>query len=108
MPYIPVYAEGVTIIEYSIWSDTSGVLSKDRGGVYMDSEVRLINIKSNRERGMERIIRLLWVIVVLLIILIAKDSIPTRVRANAPMAVDIQRIGGSTIVGKVIDVRIHD
>ena len=40
----------------------------------VDSKARLINIKSNRERGMDRIVRLLWVIVVLLVILIAKES----------------------------------
>ena len=63
----------------------------------MDSKTRLINIKSNRERGMDRIVRLLWVIVVLLVILIAKDSIPRRIQATAPIDVNIVEVGDTKI-----------
>ena len=57
---------------------------------------------------MERIIRLLWVIVVLLVILIAKDSIPKRVQATGAMDVNISNIGGSSVIGRVLDVRLVD
>ena len=57
---------------------------------------------------MERIVRLLWVIVVLLVILIAKDSIPRKAAATAPMDVNISRIGGSSQIGRVITVEIKE
>ena len=69
---------------------------------------RLENVKNKQGEGMERIIRLLWVIVVLLVILIAKDSIPRRVDADYRQSVNISAIGGSSIIGKVLNVRLVD
>ena len=77
-------------------------------GYRADSEIRHANIKNKQGVGMEKIIRLLWVIIVLLVVLIAKDSIPRRVQATGAMDVNIQSIGGSTIWGKTLDVRLVD
>ena len=72
----------------------------------MDSMTRYHNSKKKQGEGMERIIRLLWVIVILLVVLIAKDSIPKRVNADYRQSINISAIGGSSIIGKVLDVRI--
>ena len=57
---------------------------------------------------MGMIVRLMWVIVILLVVLIVKDSIPVRVQADAPLSVNIERIGGSSLIGKTLDVRLVD
>ena len=74
----------------------------------MDAKIRLQKRQIKQGVGMDRIVRLLWVIVVLLVILIAKDSIPRRVDAMSPNNVNIQSIGGSTVIGKTLDVRLVD
>ena len=74
----------------------------------MDVNARLQKRQIKQGVGMERIIRLLWVIVVLLVILIAKDSIPHRVDAFGITNVNIQSIGGSSVIGKTLDVRLVD
>ena len=57
---------------------------------------------------MERITRLLWVIVILLLVLIVKDVIPRKAIATAPLDVNIQRIGNAAQQGNIIRVEIID
>ena len=84
-----------------------GVLHQGYGG-YTDSFQLLTNIRKDKGRGMDRIVRLLWIIVILLIVLIVKDSLPGKATASAPMQVELVKIGGSSLIGQTLKVKVVD
>ena len=47
-------------------------------------------------------------VILLLTLILIKDVLPSRAQATGVMDVNISSIGGSSVIGKVLDVRLHD
>ena len=48
------------------------------------------------------------IVILLLTLILIKDVLPSRAQATGVMDVNISSIGGSSVIGKVLDVRLHD
>ena len=64
------------------------------------------NHKNGRGEAMRGLKIMLGIVILLLTLLLIKDVLPSRATASAPMQVELVKIGGSNLFGKVLDVRI--
>ena len=49
---------------------------------------------------------MIWIVILLLTLIVVKDLIPNKAIADAPLQVELVKIGGSSLVGQTLRVKV--